>query len=188
MTYRTLIPMFDTLAGERIVLRPYRVEDAVDWQAAVEESREHLRDWMPFHEAFQTVEESHDWIIHRQADWLLRTDFYCGVFTCDDGRFVGGLALHPRDWDIGYFSIGYWLRASATGQGYMSEAVRLLAAYLLDTLHAQRVEIRCSEHNERSVAVARNSGFAYEGTLRNDHLDMHGQIRDSLVFSLIPEA
>ncbi len=38
----TLLPLFEELRGERVVVRPYRIEDAEALKEAVEESREHL--------------------------------------------------------------------------------------------------------------------------------------------------
>ena len=44
----TLIPLFDELRGERVVVRPYRSEDAPALHEAVAESRDHLRPWLLF--------------------------------------------------------------------------------------------------------------------------------------------
>jgi len=100
-------------------------------------------------------------------------------------RYLGGTGLHVHDWDIAYFEIGYWIRASAQGHGYVTEAVRLLTDYVFDTLKASRVEIRCDELNVRSAAVPRRLGYVEEGLLRNDSTTPEGELRNTLVFSLI---
>src|SRR3954466_3448404 len=97
--YRTLIPMFQELRGQRVVVRPYRPEDAEALQAAVAESREHIRPWLPFADAHQTIEESRDWITHTIAQWLLRESMNTGVFLREGGTFLGGLGLHIRNWE-----------------------------------------------------------------------------------------
>ena len=186
--YRTLIPLFDELHGERVLVRPYRESDAPALQEAVAESREHLRPWMPFYNAHQTVEESRDWIIHTMAQWLLREDHLAlGMWdVVAPDRYLGGFGIHPHDWDIGYFEIGYWLRASAEGHGYVTEAARLVTDFCFTELHASRVAIRCDERNLRSAAVARRLGFVQEARLRNDSRATDGSLRTTLVFSLIP--
>ena len=184
--FRTQVKLFDELAGERVIVRPYRVEDAEALREAVEESREHIRAWLPFADAHQTIEETRDWITHRVADWLLRDEMGTGVFLREDGAFLGGLGLHPRSWEIGYFELGYWLRASAEGHGYMREAVSLLITFAARDLLASRLEIRCDARNARSAGVAEGLGFKREGHLRNGLHAPTGGMRDTLIFGLIP--
>ncbi len=105
MRYLTLMPLFDELRGERVVVRPYRESDAQALFEAVGESREHLRPWLPFADAHQTVEESRDWIIHQLAEWLLRRDMQAGIWERATNRYVGGSGLDPHNWETGYFEI-----------------------------------------------------------------------------------
>lgn len=184
--YRSQIPLFDELCGSRVVVRPYRVEDAEALRAAVEESREHIRAWLPFADAHQTVEETRDWITHTLVRWLLREELALSIWEAASGRFLGGVGLHPRDWAARSFEIGYWLRASAEGQGYMSEAVRLVTAAATRLLQPNRLEIRCDARNLRSAAVAERLGFLREAALRNHSLAPDGSLRTTLVYSLVP--
>jgi len=151
-TYRTLQPLFDQLQGSSVTLRPFRGSDAHALYEAIEESRAHLRPWLPF--ADETFEQASDWVIRQQAAWLLRTNLNVGIWTQASDTFLGSAGLIPRDWQIGYFGLGYWLRASAEGHGYMTEAVSLLVDYAFKQLDAQRLEIRCDDHNLRSAALA----------------------------------
>src|SRR5712692_5182937 len=183
--YRTLIPLFEGLRGERIIVRPYRESDAQSLFEAVAESRDHLRPWLPFADEHQTVEESRDWILHQVANWVLREDMMPGIWEAATNRFLGGSGLHPRNWETRYFEIGYWLRVSATGQGYITEAVQLLTDYAFSALAATRVEIRCDERNVRSAAVAQRLGFVQEACLRNEQLAADGVLRNTLIFALI---
>jgi ribosomal-protein-serine acetyltransferase len=185
-TYRTLMPLFEELHGERVVVRPYRESDAQELLEAVAESRDHLRPWLPFADEHQTVDESRHWIIQQVANWILRDDLILSIWEQATDRYVGGTGLHPHDWEIGYFEIGYWVRASAEGHGYIVESVRLLTEYALDTLKANRVEIRCDELNVRSAAIPQRLGYVLEGRLRNNLTAPGGRLRTTLVFSLVP--
>jgi RimJ/RimL family protein N-acetyltransferase len=184
--FRTQVKLFDELSGERVLVRPFLVEDAAALQAAVAESREHIRPWLPFADAHQTVEETRDWITHQVAAWLLRENMGTGIFLRADGSFLGGLGLHIRSWEIGFFEIGYWLRASAEGHGYMREAASLLIEFAARDLLASRLEIRCDARNVRSAGVAEGLGFEREGQIRNGLHAPSGEMRDTLVFGLIP--
>jgi RimJ/RimL family protein N-acetyltransferase len=185
--FQTLIPLFDELQGERVIVRPYHQEDAQALYEAVAESRDHIRPWLPFADEHQSVEESLDWIIHQEANWLLRESLPLSVWERASGRFLGGTGIHIHSWETRYFEIGYWLRASATGHGYMTEAARLMTDYLFNELGATRVEIRCDERNTPSAAIARRLGYVQEGRLRNHLPAPDGTLRTTLVFSLIPE-
>ncbi len=184
--HRSLIPLFEELRGERVLVRPYRESDAPDLYEAIVESREHLRPWLAFADQHQTVDESRDVIVRGMATWLLREDMLVGLWDALTGRYVGSSGLHPRDWDAGVFEIGYWIRQSVEGRGYVTEAVRLQTDFAFAQLGANRVFIRCDARNTRSAAVPRRLGFAQEALLRNDMRDLTGALRDTLVFALIP--
>ena len=185
--HKTLIPLFEELRGPRVVVRPYRLEDADALFAAVAESRQHIWPWMPWGDQHQTIDDSRDFILRTQAKWLLREDMTVGFFEASSERYLGGSGLHPRGWDVPAFEIGYWIRASAEGHGYVAETVRLLTDFAFESLGAQRVMIRCDARNTRSAAVAERLGFVREAHLRNEvrtHTD--SALRDTLVFSLVP--
>lgn len=110
-----------------------------------------------------------------------------GIWQKQTGIYLGGSGLHRIRWEVPSFEIGYWLRASAWGQGYVTETVRLLCALAFETLGGQRVEIRCDARNARSAAVPLRCGFVREACLRNESRDGAGNLRDTLVFALTPE-
>ncbi len=184
MAFRTLLPLFDQLEGERVLIRPYRLSDADEVYQAIVESRDNLRPWLPF--ADETEDELRDFLARSMASWLLRENFNTGIWLSENRRFLGGIDAHPRDWDVPSFEIGYWLRASEEGHGYLTEAGRLLTNYLFTQLGANRIEIRCDARNTRSANVARRLGYVQEAHLRNHSLSHEGKLRDMLVFSLIP--
>jgi RimJ/RimL family protein N-acetyltransferase len=186
LPHRTLLPLFDELQGERIVVRPYRQGDAPAVFEAIAESRAYIRPWLPWADQHQSVEDTQDFVVRCMARWLLREDLTLSIWE-KSGRYIGGTGLHPRKWEIGYFEIGYWLRVSAEGHGYMTEAVRLLTDYALTELEANRLEIRCDERNKRSAAVPQRLGYAFEALRRNDMLAPDGSLRNTLVFIMTLE-
>lgn len=185
--YRTLIPLFEALHDERVVVRPYREDDAQALFDAISESRNHLRPWLPFADQHQSIEETRNWINGRRAEWILREDMGLSTWEKASGRFLGGIGLHVHNWESRYFEIGYWLRASAEGHGYLAAALKLLVRYAFDSLQAQRLEIRCDERNVRSATVARRLGFIQEACLRRNSLSPDGSIRNTLIFGLLPD-
>lgn len=181
-----LQPLPDELIGERVIVRPLRAGDGQGMWEAVDESREHLRPWMPW--ADKHVNPAHSEEVARRAEglWLLREDLAVGIFERETGRYLGGSGLHRIEWEIPSFEIGYWVRVSEEGKGYVSEAVQLLVGLAFDHLNANRVFIKCDSNNARSTAVAKRLGFIHEATLRNSARTPAGELRDTLIFALTP--
>ena len=176
----------DKIVGQRVVLRPYRAGDGAALWEAVEESREHLRPWLPWVDTYRTPDDAEASARRFQAKWIFREDMGMGIWERANGRFVGGAGLHPKEWDVPSFEIGYWLRASAQGFGYMTEAAQALCNLAFDTFGANRVFIRCDAQNQRSANVARRLGFTHEATFRNEARDSAGALRDTLYFGITP--
>jgi RimJ/RimL family protein N-acetyltransferase len=182
-----LTPLFAELRGARVLVRPYQESDAPAVFEAIAQSREHLGPWEAFACEHQSVEDSRCCIRRWMAAWLLREDMAAGFWEQTTGRYLGGCKLRPRDWEARSFEIGYWVRASATGLGYVTETVGLITDYAFTALRAGRVAVYCDERNERSAAVPVRLGFVREGRLRNDSLTPAGQLRTTLVFALTAE-
>ena len=132
-----------------------------------------------------SLEDSERHVRTARAAFLTRADLSMLMVVCD-GTVIGGTGLHRMNWDVPQFEIGYWVRRTHEGQGYVSEAVRGLARFALGTLAAQRVEIHCSHRNTRSQRVAERCGFVLDGRLRNHGREPSGELRDMLVYSLVP--
>jgi len=177
----------DEIVGPRILLRPLRSGDGAAIFEAVEESRTEIAPWLPWVEKTQMPSDSEEAARRGAARWLLREDLMVGIWDCNTDRCLGGSGLHRIDWTVPAFEIGYWLRTSAWGQGYASEAVQVLCRFAFETLGANRVEIRCDAKNTRSAAVPERLGFVREAYLRNDGRDRGGELRDTLIFALTPD-
>lgn len=174
------------LHGERIVVRPWQAGDGIHLFEAVDESRDHILPylpWGPFHESPETTEE----MVRRwNAKWITREDMVLAIWDRDEKRVLGGTGIHRIDWEVGSFEIGYWIRESEEGKGYVTEAVRLLIKLMVEHMNPNRIHIRCAAGNDRSSAIPRRLGFIYEGRMRNQILDTNGNVCDIDVFSLIP--
>jgi ribosomal-protein-serine acetyltransferase len=177
----------EKIVGERIVIRPFQPDDAQAIFEAIYESRDHLYPWLPFATPDYNLQEAQVFARRAQARWILREDMPVGIWRREDGRYLGGTGLHRIDWSVPHFEIGYWLRRSEEGNGYMTEAVTLLCKMCFETLGANRVEIRCDAQNARSAAVPRRLGFVQEAILRNDTRDHTGKLRDTFIFGMTPD-
>lgn len=172
---------------ERLTIRCPMPGDGPELNAALLETWENLRQWMPWAGGDKpTIDESEANIRGAYAKFLIREDLRLSLFLKGTDILVGGSGLHRMDWSVPKFEIGYWVRKRFEGKGYITEAVAGITEFAIRELGAKRIEIRCDTLNERSAAVPRRLGFELEGTLRND--DRHhisGKLRDTMIFSKV---
>ena len=100
------------------------------------------------------------------------------------GEPVGTCGVdHWSSTDVAQF--GYWLAAGARIRGFATRAAMLMTGWLFE-LGAARVFLTIQSDNTASAAVARRSGFTYEGTLRSDGI-WQGQRKDVDIFAALPD-
>jgi RimJ/RimL family protein N-acetyltransferase len=183
-----LIDIPDSFTTERLLIRCPRPGDGAFMAEAIRESHDRLRPWLPWAKNVPTVEESEAVARRAWVRYQERSDLALRAFLRDTGEFVAASGLHRIDWNVPKFEIGYWVRTKYEGRGLMTEAVNGVARFALETLGANRVEIRCDPRNARSAAVAERCGFTLESRVRNDLRDVEGRLRDTLVYVRVPEA
>lgn len=183
----SLIDVPESIRGLRILLRPVRPEDATDLSSAIEESKERLGPWMPWVHGDISAEGLRPYTTGASEEWLSRKSLQMLILDKYSERLLGNAGFPRLDWAVRSFEIGYWLRTSAEGQGFMTEALMLLTQVAFLTLQANRVEIRVDPRNTRSCRVAERLGYLLEGTLRNCSLDGEGRVSDRHVFALTPQ-
>lgn len=175
----------------RLMCRVPQAGDGVLVHDAVSASLPELRAVLgavPWAAQEPSVEASESFCRTGFASFHARTDFPFLIFDGGGGRLVGACGLHRPDWQVPRLEIGYWCRTASAGNGYITEAVRALAAYGRDQLGAVRLEIIVDECNTRSRRVAERIGFALEGTLRSHRRGPDGKLRDICVYASVQSA
>ncbi|NNN05369.1 MAG: GNAT family N-acetyltransferase [Elusimicrobia bacterium] len=152
----------------RLLIRPAAPGDGPALYAAKVESLVELRRWMPWARVEMSVEESEQSCREAYLRCLAREDLRLYLFDRETRALVGGSGLHRIDWEQRIFEIGYWVRKTRVGAGYVTEAVNAIARYAFGPLEAKRVSIHCNASNLKSRAVAERLGFPLEGVLHND--------------------
>jgi RimJ/RimL family protein N-acetyltransferase len=169
----------------RLVLRCWQPADAPLLVAAITESLEHLRAWMPWAmNEPEPVEKKIERLRGYRAAFDRDEDFVYGIFDRAEARVLGGTGLHTRA-GPGAREIGYWIHRDAVGQGLATEASAALTQVAIRVDAVQRVEIHCDPANTRSAAVPRKLGFRHEATLRERTTTPAGEPRDTMIWTLL---
>ncbi|MDC8772797.1 GNAT family N-acetyltransferase [Roseateles albus] len=180
-----LIEVPEVLETERLILCAPRPGIGPALAVAIAESLVQLSPWMPWAQQVPSFEDSEAVARRLCADFMARRDLTYQIYdrVAEGRRLLGGCGLHRLDWEVRRFEIGYWIRSSAQGQGFVSEAVMALTRLAFEQLQARRVEIRMDDVNLRSRAVAERCGFELEGILRRDSLTPAGEVRNTCVYA-----
>ena len=176
------------IVTERLVVRCWDPADAPKLKEAIDSSLEHLRAWMPWaHNEPQTLDEKVALLRGFRGQFDKDEDFVYAIFDRDESRVLGGTGLHTR---IGEHAreIGYWIRADAQGNGYVTEAVAALTRVGFELEGLERIEIRVEPENVRSRRIPERLGYTEEATLRGRVRNAQDEPRDVIVYSLFSDA
>ncbi|ANH70642.1 GNAT family N-acetyltransferase [Mitsuaria sp. 7] len=184
-----LIEVPERLETSRLVLLAPRAGLGPVLNRAVLDAQEYLKPWMPWAHETPSVEQSEAIARRMQAQFLQRQHlaYYLHERGPDGqvGRLIGGAGLHTLEWKVRRYELGYWISPTHTGRGLVSEAVIALAQLAFGALRARRLEIRTDSRNAASRAVAERCGFSLEGLLRDDALNVSGQLSDTCIYGMI---
>ncbi len=177
-----LIDVPEQFETARLTVRAPRAGDGEEAHAAIVDSAERLRIWIPWAKPTMTVQEEEARARQRRIQFLNREELHFYMFLKGQNTLVGMCALHSMDWDVPRFEIGYWVRTGYEGQGYVTETVEGLTEYAWK-LGARRIEITVDSRNERSWRVAERAGYSLECVLHNYERAADGILGDLRVYT-----
>ena len=178
-----LIDVPKEIETRRMLLRVPQTGDGREINAAVVESAVELAQWMPWANPTPDVDNSESWVRKAASNFLAREQLNWKMLLKDGERYIGSIGFPRLNWTVPRFEIGYWLRTSMVGHGFMTEAVQAIEQLAFDRLNARRVEIQMDDRNTRSWRVAERATFQLEGILRNDCRTADGRLRDTRIYA-----
>ena len=173
------------LETQRLILRPWREDDAADLYHYAKDPR---------------VGPAAGWAVHKdEADSLhiLRTvlmndgkaenEVTWAVTIKGSDEPVGSIGILPSEVSLGEGEpeIGYWIGVPFWGQGYIPEAVRFLLRRCFEK-GAERVWCSHFEGNEKSRRVIEKCGFQYRCT-QDWFVPAFNETRKALYYSVSRE-
>ncbi len=169
-----------------VVLRPFRMEDALETFSAVQESLAELKPWMSWAYDDYSLNDTREFIRITRARWQEGTLFAFAIIDAKSGLVLGGCSLSHIHPVYQLCNLGYWVRSSRRGAGIAGRATRIAARYAFEKIGLVRVEIVIAPGNDASLRVAEKVGAHYEGVLRN-RMVVGRDVYDAVMYSLIPQ-
>ncbi|WP_143309342.1 GNAT family N-acetyltransferase [Chitinophaga vietnamensis] len=174
--------MFEIPVSETIYLKQLQPQDAPLVFKQLDESRKHLRKFLPWVDYNTNEEHSLRFIqlMKRKTEEQEAVAF--GIWS--NRQFCGVIDLHEWDHQLQKAEIGYWIGESFQGQGIATAACKALINFAFKKLRLNKVEIRFVLQNERSGQIPIKLGFSKEGILRHS-AKLHGQYVDMVVMGVL---
>ncbi len=168
------------LVTSLVFLRGPTRGDEGEFVAAMQASRALHQPWLY---APQSPEDFREYLVRG----LRPTSEFFLACRLEDNAIVGFLNLSEivrGSFQSAY--LGYGAVAAFAGQGYMTDALRLLLEEAFERLRLHRVEANIQPGNAASISLVRRSGFRLEG-LSPRYLKIGGRWRDHERWAILSE-
>ncbi|MCL2052372.1 MAG: GNAT family N-acetyltransferase [Lachnospiraceae bacterium] len=182
------MPITKTLETERLILRPFGMDDAEamfqNWISnpevlrymafeacgTLEAARSHIKQWIGY---FNDLEEGSSWCI-----------FAIELKSCKS--IIGTIDFHEDNNKVRAAEIGYMLGSKWWGNGYATEALRVLIEFCFKEVGLKRLWANHDSRNPASGRVLSKAGMKYEGTFVKSMI-RKGELADSVYYAILAE-
>jgi ribosomal-protein-alanine N-acetyltransferase len=189
-----------TLNGPRLTLRSLAPTDFPAWREVRRRNEAWLTPWEPARNPNlpDVVESAEAFAMRcsaRERERQLGTGFGFGIFVREPagGRrrdrevFAGEINLSSVQ--RGPFQsayVGYWIDQAQAGNGYMSEALVLVAQFAFEHVRLHRIQVSIIPRNHRSRRVVEKLKLREEGIAQR-YLEINGVWEDHIRYALTVE-
>lgn len=178
------------IVGERVVLRPWREEDAPRVAEACADAV--TQQWLPQLPDPYRVSDAQWYIRSREEQHASARGLYWCVADPGDDRCLGSIALIGLAGPYAEPEIGYWTHPDARGRGVITEATRRVIRHAVvpaddGGLGLARVALRAGSRNVASNAVARAAGMSRIGLARAAERLRDGTLDDFVLYDVLAD-
>ncbi|NRR33640.1 GNAT family N-acetyltransferase [Oxalobacteraceae bacterium] len=170
-----------TLRGKRVELRPIAERDAAVLFELYSDP-EVMRYWN--HAPWTSIDQSRTAIDEARSDHASGASLHCAIEHRESGVLIGSCALYAFAPQHSCASLGDLLAREYWGQGYLSEAMRVLLDYAFAELKLNRIEADVNRGNAGSAMALDRLGFRHEGSMRERWI-VAGEKRDTESYGLL---
>jgi ribosomal-protein-alanine N-acetyltransferase len=170
-----------TLKTERLILRPYTLQDAPDLQKLIGE-REIAATTMRIPHPYEDG-MAEKYIGSRQESFDKGEIVSFAIIQRQSGFFTGGIAL-TLDNESNQAEMGYWIGNPYWNKGYGTEAARAVLKYGFEVLGLNRIHAKHFKNNPASGYIMQKIGMKHEGCLRQ-HFKKWGNFVDLELYGIL---
>lgn len=169
------------LETARLVLRPFRVDDAADLFAIYSDAE--VSRYLP-RGPWTDMAQANERIAKDIAAMAVNEFLRLAVVTKHDDKVIGDCCLFAFMQQCKRAELGYSQARSAWGNGYLGEALRAFVELAFSELDLMRLEADIDPRNGASARSLERLGFTKEGHLR-DRWIVEGEVSDTGLYGLL---
>ena len=141
------------------------LDDAEELFAVVDANREYLREWLPWLDGTNNVDDETSFIVSTLEEYGRGDGVLYGIRF--EGNLIGTISLNWIDWGNRGCGVGYWLAKDQTGNGYATKSCIRLMEHCFDDLGLHRFVLEAATDNFPSRTIAENLGMRLEGITKD---------------------
>jgi ribosomal-protein-alanine N-acetyltransferase len=172
---------FPTLETERLILRDFSFSDTRD--LFIIRSDQRVMEYMDS-QAHQSLSDAEEMIYLMLDSFQNETGINWAIENKFDGKMIGYIGFWRIITDHVRAEIGYALKPTVWGKGYMKEAALEVLRFGFEQLGLHSVEANVNPKNLVSAKLLKSLGFKKEGHFKENYY-FDGQFFDSDIYSLL---
>jgi ribosomal-protein-alanine N-acetyltransferase len=173
--------IFPTLATSRLLLREITKEDA--GQILAQRTNPGIMKYLD-RPPLENLEAAEVFVEKMRTDFLEHQGISWMITLQKSREAIGTIGLWRFDKPNHRAEIGYMLLPDYWGQGFATEALKVILAYGFETLKCHSIEANVNPENEASKRLLMKLGFRQEAYFRENYF-YDGKFLDSAIFCLL---
>ena len=173
------------LSSKNIYVRQLILSDAENLLKLLIENK-------PFFEPFSTDHPANYYSLEKQKEIITsghnpkgNSSYHFGIFLNATDQLIGTISLfHIIRGPLQSATMGYDLDQKNNGNGYTTEAAKMVVDYAFKTLGLHRIEAGVMPHNIGSIRVLEKVGFHKEGIAKQS-VKIQGRWEDHQILAII---
>ncbi|PCD05916.1 RimJ/RimL family protein N-acetyltransferase [Peribacillus simplex] len=174
--------MFLHKIDEELSLKLLELKDAERVFEITNQSREYLREWLPWLDNTTKLEDTIGYINICLKGFAENKSV--NTLIMYKGQIVGVAGYNQINWSNKTAYIGYWLGEEYQGNGIMTRVAKALTDYAFKELKLDKVEIRVALENKKSRGIPERLGFVNEGCIRQAEW-LYDHYVDHIVYGML---